>query len=167
MLEPTWIPSKATAAPNNIGCSVLSLHIASAFAIWSVALAAPDLRHRRLPNALTLGGAVAALALRTVAAGAEGLMDGLEGGAICAALLLLPFLLHAAGGGDVKMLFAVGCFFGSARAVGALFWISVSGLALALAFLAFVPKAKRRALPFGVAISAGSLLELLFPGVAA
>lgn len=145
----------------------MPLPVSIIFALWSVALAATDLRRRRLPNALTLGGAAAALALRAVAAGPAGLMDGLEGGAICAALLLLPFLLHAAGGGDVKMLFAVGCFFGSARAVGALFWISVSGLALALAFFAFVPKAKRRALPFGVAISAGSLLELLFPGVAA
>ena len=133
------------------------------FALWSAALAASDLWSRRLPNALVLGGAAAALALRGAAAGWSGVFDGLEGGAICAALLLLPFLLRAAGGGDVKMLFATGCFFGSARAPGALFWISVSGLALAVAFFAFVPKAKRRALPFGVAIAAGSVLELVFP----
>ena len=163
------------------------------FPLWLAALCVTDLRSRRLPNVLTLGGAVAALVLQAVAGGGAGILDALEGGAICAALLLLPFLLQAAGGGDVKMLFAVGCFFGSRRAIGALFWISVAGLALALVFLVFGRvdrsrlthyvrcvfdwrydrKAGRAALPpkssekvrvpFGLAIAAGAWLEMLWP----
>lgn len=91
------------------------------------------------------------------------MLNSLEGGAICAALLILPFLLHSAGGGDVKMLFAVGCFFGGRHALGALFYVSLAGLALALFFRLFVAKEKRRAIPFGVAIAAGAFLEVLRP----
>lgn len=168
--------------------------VVALFSLWLVALCATDLRSRRLPNVLTLGGAVAALLLRAVVDGGAGLLAGVEGGGICAALLLLPFLVNAAGAGDVKMLFAVGCFFGSRRAVGALFWISLSGLALALLFLLFgrvdrrrlvhwarcafdwrydrkagraslPPKSSEKArVPFGLAIAAGAWLEMLFPG---
>lgn len=163
------------------------------FSLWLVALCATDLRSRRLPNALTLGGAAVALVLHAMAGGGLGVVDALEGGLVCAALLFLPFLLGAAGGGDVKMLFAVGCFFGSRRAIGALFWISIAGLALALVFLVFGRvdrsrlvhyarcvfdwrydrKAGRVALPqkssekarvpFGLAIAAGAWMELLWP----
>lgn len=163
------------------------------FSLWLVALCAKDLRSRRLPNALTLGGAAAALALRAATGRGAALLDGLEGGLICAALLLLPFFVNAAGAGDVKMLFAVGCFFGSRRAVGTLFWISLAGLALALVFLvlgrvdrgrlvhwarcifawrydrkagraALPPKSSEKArVPFGLAIAAGAWLELFLP----
>ena len=163
------------------------------FSLWLVALCATDLRCRRLPNALTLGGAAAALALRTATGRGAALLDGLEGGLICAALLLLPFFVNAAGAGDVKMLFAVGCFFGSRRGLEALFYVSVAGLALALVFLVFgrvdrsrlvhwarcvfdwrydrkagraalPPKSSEKArVPFGLAIAAGTWLELFFP----
>lgn len=134
------------------------------FSLWLAALCLTDLRSRRLPNVLTLGGAAVAIALHAMAGGMAGMVDSLEGGAICAALLLLPFLLHAAGGGDVKMLFAVGCLFGSPRGLEALFYVSIAGLALALVFRIFVPREKRRALPFGLAIAVGAWLEMLFPG---
>ncbi|MBR1608039.1 MAG: prepilin peptidase [Kiritimatiellae bacterium] len=133
------------------------------FSAWLVALATWDLRSRRLPNALTLGGAAVAVALSAAAGGAGGALASLEGGAACAALLLVPFFLKAAGAGDVKFLFAVGCFFGIARAVETLFFVSVCGLALALVFPVFVPKEKRREIPFGIAIAAGAWIELAFP----
>lgn len=131
--------------------------------LWLAALCVADLRSRRLPNALTLGGAAVAIILRAAAGGWAGVMDSLEGGAICAALLLIPFLLHAAGGGDVKMLFAIGCFFGGRHALGALFYVSLAGLALAFFFRIFVAKEKRCAIPFGLAIAAGAWLEMFWP----
>ena len=133
------------------------------FSAWLVALAAWDLRSRRLPNALTLGGAAVAVAFAAAAGGMGGLLASLEGGAACAALLAIPCFLKAAGAGDVKFLFAIGCFFGIARAIETLFLVSVCGLALAAVFLVFVPKAERRDVPFGVAIAAGAGLELFFP----
>ena len=168
----------------------MSVWLPLLFSLWLVALCATDLRSRRLPNALTLGGAAVALVLHAAAGGGEGILDSLEGGLICAALLFVPFLLKAAGGGDVKMLVAVGCFFGSRRGLEALFYTSLAGLALALAFLALgrvdrsrlvhwarcvfdwrydrhagraalPPKTSEKArLPFGLAIAAGAWLEL-------
>lgn len=141
----------------------MRLFLAGLTSLWLLSLGVSDSRHRRLPNALTLGGAAVALVLHAIAGGGAGVLDSLEGGAICAALLLLPFLLKAAGGGDVKMLFAVGCLYGSRHALGTLFYVSLAGLALALGYRLFVAKEKRRELPFGVAIAAGAFLEMLRP----
>ena len=169
---------------------------AAILSAWLLALCVEDARRRRLPNALTLGGALVALAWRAGAGGTSAFWSGLEGG-LCAALLLaVPFLLHAAGGGDVKMLFAVGAALGRAHVVGLLFYVSVAGLFLALLFLLFgrvdrrrlvhwvrcvfdwrydrragraalPPKTSERCrVPFGLAIAAGAWLEMLFPGVA-
>ena len=161
--------------------------------VWLLALCAQDVRRRRLPNALTLGGALVALAWRAGAGGFPAFVGGLEGGALCALLLIVPFVMHAAGGGDVKMLFAVGSALGRVRAVGVIFYVSVAGLALAMAFTvlgrvdrsrlvhyvrcvfdwrydrvagraALPPKSSERArVPFGLAIAAGAWLELLQP----
>ena len=91
------------------------------------------------------------------------------------------------------MLFAVGCFFGSRRAIGTLFYVSVAGLVLAALFAllgrvdrsrlahyarcvfdwrydrkagraALPPKSSEKArVPFGLAIAAGAWLELFMP----
>ena len=161
--------------------------------VWLLALCVEDARRRRLPNALTIGGALVALAARAGAGGWPAFLSGLEGGALCALLLLFPFFLRAAGGGDVKMLFAVGAALGRGRVVGTLFWVSVAGLALAFFFLLFgrvdrsrlvhwircgfdrrydrkagraalPPKTSERyRVPFGIAIALGTWLELLVP----
>ena len=164
-----------------------------AMTLWLLALCAGDLRNRRLPNALTLGGAAVALVWRWGMGGLPSLWSGAMGGFLCALLLIVPFLLHAAGGGDVKMLFAVGAALGRSHSVGTLFYVSLSGLALAALFALFgrvdrsrlvhclrsvfdwrydraagraalPPKSSERArVPFGLAIAAGAWLEMLFP----
>lgn len=131
--------------------------------LWLAALCVTDLRSRRLPNALTLGGAAVALALHAIAGDGAGVLDSLVGGCICAALLVVPFLLKAAGGGDVKMLFAIGCLYGRDHAMGTLYYVSMAGLALALGYRLFVAREKRRELPFGVAIAIGAWLEMFRP----
>lgn len=161
--------------------------------LWLLALCASDLGQRRLPNVLTLGGAAVALVWRLGMGGLPALWSGVAGGFFCALLLLLPFIMHAAGGGDVKMLFAVGAVFGRSRVVGTLLYVSLAGLALAVFFALFGRtdrsrlvhyvrcvfdwrydrKAGRAALPpkssekcrvpFGLAIAAGAWLEMLWP----
>ncbi|MCL1887867.1 MAG: A24 family peptidase [Kiritimatiellaeota bacterium] len=158
---------------------------------WLAALCYYDVRYRRLPNVLTLGGAGVALAWRLGRAGVPGLVDGALGGVFCALLLLLPFILKAAGGGDVKMLFAVGCATGQRYAVGVLLCVSLAGMALGIAMFlaglvdrrrllhalrcafdwrydraagkaALPPRSHEKSrVPFGVAIAVGTLAALL------
>lgn len=97
-----------------------------AIAVWS------DLRTGRIPNVLTLSGLTAALVLRAVG-GPDLLGDGLAGAAVAFGLSLPLFLLGGLGGGDVKLLIAVGAFLAPARLFVALAAMAISGGVIALA----------------------------------
>src|SRR5262249_10220156 len=142
-------------------------------------------KNRRIPNWLTASGLAAALLLRLVM-GRESLVGGLSGAGL-AALVSIPFFaIGALGGGDGKLLIAIGGFMGPSRMVGALLIIALVGGALALLdayrrgillmvwlnvvelfkhWLTFGRKGKRIGLaspgavtiPYGVAIATGSL----------
>ena len=102
---------------------------------WLAALCVCDWRTRRLPNALTLGGLAAGLALDFGWAGVRGLVDGLEAAGVCALFLLLPFLVRAAGAGDLKMLAACGAFVGMRGVMPLLLYVSFAGFFVALAMI--------------------------------
>lgn len=161
-----------------------------ALSIWLAALCWSDFRRRILPNYLTLGGALAFLAWRFGAGNLAAVGDGILGGIVCGLFLILPFILHSAGGGDVKMLFACGCALGLKAAPGVILFTSLAGLALMLAMLlagladpsrlkhcarclfdfrydraagraALPPKSSERCrVPFGIAIAAGVWCEI-------
>lgn len=108
-----------------------------AVAVWCVVLSWLDCTTRRLPNALTLGGAAAALAFRWAVGGGASAVDGLTGGCLAGAFLLMPFLVRAAGGGDVKMLMAAGCVSGLRGVLVMLVVVALAGFVAALLMLAF------------------------------
>jgi prepilin peptidase CpaA len=86
------------------------LHQPSLIAAIVVALAAActDARTRRVPNALVAGGAAAGILLNAWAGGAAGLRGSLLG-CLTGFLVFLPFfLLRGMGGGDVKLMAALG-----------------------------------------------------------
>lgn len=116
--------------------------------VWALILSIHDLRYRVLPNYLTLGGVVVALAIRGYTGGWPGLTDGAAAGAVAGVFLLLPFLMRGAGGGDVKMLFAAGAMVGWSRVLFLLWYMSLAGLALAFVMLALKPVAGQRLLHF-------------------
>jgi prepilin peptidase CpaA len=150
-----------------------------------------DYRRRLLPNAWTMGLLLAALAWRLGWGGLPLLMDGVWGCLVAACFMMLPFLLRASGGGDVKFLAACGAVTGLVRVPVLLMYTSVCGLVLALVFLlmrkATVARFKHYFLclfwwrydrqaaraklpdmhseenmvPFGIAIAAGTWLTLL------
>ncbi len=106
--------------------------VTAVFAILLGAAAWTDVRLRRIPNALTMTGIGLALALRFLS-GPGLALDGLTG-ALLAFVLALPFfVLGVLGGGDAKLLMAIGTFMGPQKLVGALLVIAVVGGLLGLA----------------------------------
>src|SRR5689334_13567292 len=79
---------------------------------WLAALTVYDVRQRRLPNALTLPGALAVLVVATLAGRGT---SALLGGVALAALYLLVHLIAPAamGAGDVKLALGVGALTGA------------------------------------------------------
>jgi prepilin peptidase CpaA len=90
-----------------------------------------DVTTDRIPNQVTVTGLAAALALRAPL-GLDPVGEGLAGAGIALLVSLVLYLLRAIGGGDVKLLAAVGAFLGSPEIVGALGLIAVLGAAFAL-----------------------------------
>ena len=107
----------------------------SSFAAVTISFAAclTDLRWRRIPNALTLGGAAAALVVHTALRGTSGASSAAAGWAVGLGLFLPIFALRGIGGGDVKLLAALGAWLGPMPAVWLAFWSAIAGGVFALA----------------------------------
>jgi prepilin peptidase CpaA len=79
-----------------------------------------DLRTRRIPNALTFTAALAALVFHRVTGGVEGAAFA-AGGWVLGLCLFLPFfIVRGMGGGDVKLLAALGAWLGPNQ----VFWLA-------------------------------------------
>lgn len=162
---------------------------------WLAVLCVKDLKTRRLPNSWTLGGLAAGLVVQFGWGGVAGLVDGLEAAGVCVLFLLIPFLVRAAGAGDLKMLAACGAFVGMRQVLLLLLSVSFAGFFVAVGMLVtrkvgaarmkhafrslfdwrYDRKAGRAALPpkedegnrvpFGIAIAIGTLATLVLEGV--
>jgi prepilin peptidase CpaA len=93
---------------------------------------ATDLRSRRIPNVLTLGAAGAALVYGAVTGGWNGLGTATLGWLIGALAFIVPFALGGLGGGDVKLLAAIGAWLGPAGAFWVALYAGVAGGVMAL-----------------------------------
>ncbi len=102
-----------------------------AFVALALAGAAYDIRTRRLPNALTLTGLLAAFVLRAPF-GLEAMADGVVGAGFAFLVVVPLFAIGAFGGGDAKFLIALGAFLGGSRLLGALLAIAIIGGTLAI-----------------------------------
>jgi prepilin peptidase CpaA len=71
-----------------------------------------DLRTRRIPNLLTFGGTATALAFHAFVGGPAGLSMCLAGWVLGIALFFPFFAMRGLGGGDVKLLGALGAWLG-------------------------------------------------------
>jgi len=107
----------------------VALSAAAFGAVWF------DVRERRLPNALTVGAFIAALLLRAPQ-GLDALSGGLVGALLAFGLALPFFLVGGLGGGDVKLLTAVGAFLGPRDLWFALFVMAMVGGLMAIFVIA-------------------------------
>ena len=104
--------------------------------VWTAAWI--DLRSGRIPNALSLAGAMLGLIIHLELGGLGGLLHSLAGLGLGLALMLPGYLVRSTGAGDVKLMAAVGALLGpegvlvafiSAILVGATFGVGYALIA--------------------------------------
>ena len=141
-----------------------------------------EIRERRIPNWLTLGAIALGVGAAVIEGGVEGLKDSALGLAIAGGLFLPFCLLGVVGGGDMKLMAAVGaivgwpmvlrvvcntCIAGGAIAVAIMAWNGVLLTTLANVFkiMEGMPR-KQQGLrnppmvPYALAITAGTLVAV-------
>lgn len=90
-----------------------------------------DLRTRRLPNGLTLGGAALGLLINAVTLGASALGLAVLGFALCLLCMLPLYVSGGTAAGDVKLMAMVGAFLGPMNGFAALLFTLIAGALLA------------------------------------
>ena len=144
----------------------MDLLIPAAMILVAAAAAASDARTGTIPNGLTLPPLLAALILYAALQGAGGLIYSLAGALICGAIPYFMFRAGSMGGGDVKLLAALGALGGPSlgleveligmtfAAVYALFVLARRGKlgktltsSMWLAINTFLPERMRRRIP--------------------
>jgi prepilin peptidase CpaA len=107
------------------GADVMALVITVTAALF-------DLRTRRIPNALTLGGAAFGLAYGLVMHGLAGLATSTLGWVAGLAVFLPFFLLGGLGAGDVKLVACLGAWLGASVVVWVAIYAALAGGVMAI-----------------------------------
>lgn len=156
----------------------IALPVILAFACYG------EIKARRIPNWLTLGSMALGLGAALIDGGGEGLTDSLLGLAVAGGLFLPFCLLGVVGGGDMKLMAAVGaitgwpmvlrvlcntCIAGGLIAVAIMAWNGVLLTTLANAFRIMVGMQRRTKglrnppmVPYALAITIGTLIAVFF-----
>jgi len=132
-----------------------------AVSICSLAAAAIDFRTRRVPNGLTGAAAAFGFALALTGVGRIGVIAAVAGGVIGLALMLPGYLFGATGGGDVKLLAALGTLLGPERILFAYFGMAIGGGVIALAIAAYRGRLRNQMFAYAPAIAIGAIFAVL------
>ena len=126
-----------------------------------------DLRHRIIPNVVTLPGIVVGL-VGSMVFSVTDIMDSLLGVLLGGGVLIgIAFIYHlltgkeGMGGGDVKLLAMVGAFLGWKGVVVTLMVGSLVGALVGGVFILLADKDSRYLIPFGPFLSLGAFFHLL------
>jgi prepilin peptidase CpaA len=147
-----------------------------------------DVRYRRIPNVFVLATLLSGLIINFIAAGPGGLVASAGGCLLAFGLMFVLHVFGAMGAGDVKLFAAVGAVFGTQLVLPTFLVVLLTGGVLAVytimrngTFLMTltrvlqifvgllpgwqmprfeVPADRRHTLPYGVAITLGSLISL-------
>jgi len=126
----------------------------------SVAAAAIDLRTRRVPNALTAATATAGLAIAVTGVGSTGVIASIVGGLVGFALLLPGHIWGGTGGGDVKLLAALGTLLGPNKIIVAFLATAISGGLIALVIALLHRRFRNETFAYAPAIAVGAIVAL-------
>jgi leader peptidase (prepilin peptidase)/N-methyltransferase len=138
------------------------------FALSLIALAFIDLEHKILPDKITLSGFIFFL-FYSLSNPSRKIMDSIGGALIGAGSLLLIYLLYyfirkeeGLGFGDIKMMLMIGAFLGTEKTFLTLIIASLLGSIVGLLIAIIMRKGMKYALPFGVFLSIGAFISLLW-----
>ena len=96
----------------------------------AIGAAACDLRTRRIPNLLTFGAAAAGLAYHLISGGVGAFGHSAAGWLVGALVFVVPFALRGLGGGDVKLLAALGAWLGPIDVLWLTLYTGIAGGAM-------------------------------------
>ncbi|MBI3695098.1 MAG: prepilin peptidase [Acidobacteria bacterium] len=126
--------------------------------VLGVAATAEDLWRRRISNHTVVAGLLAGLAIQIGRRGwARGPLGWLAGTAAGFAIFLIFYLLGGMGGGDIKLMAAMGGCLGTPQILVATLWTAIIGAVAACGKLAWIGwrRSGRRRRP-GAAVAAGA-----------
>ena len=138
-------------------------------ALWAMAVLVADCAARRIPNLLSVGGALVAIGyLAMFHATPLGISwQSAVVGCVLGGVLGMPaYLARWLGGGDVKLLLAVGLLLGwrgllaSFAIAGLVSALAIIGLAVMARYGWLAVPARKRWLPFGAAVASGMLVTI-------
>jgi prepilin peptidase CpaA len=131
-------------------------------AVFALTAGITDLRWRRIPNWLTYSAVPIAITLHAIADGWRGARLSLIGTGVGLAVLLPLVLLRSLGGGDWKLVGALGAFFGWQRLIQVLIYtLLLNGL---MALLMIIWTKRVRQTLRNVARLLAAFLRLHLPG---
>ncbi len=99
-----------------------------------------DFRFQKIPNYITFSGTIIGIILYIITDGFSGLANGILGMIVGIALLLIPFAMRGIGGGDVKLLGAIGAFKGVLFVFNTFLASAIFGGIIALAIIVYKGK---------------------------
>lgn len=113
-----------------------------AIVLFTLVCLVTDVRSRRIPNWLTVPSFVRGLVAHTVAGGLSGLQASLGGAVTGFGILFVLFLFGGGGGGDVKMMSALGAWLGASLVLQAFLASAVVTVIIVLlaTFRAAIPR---------------------------
>ncbi len=138
------------------------------FACALVVITFIDLRHRIIPDVISLPGIAAGFAASFVLPSIDPVTSLIGIAAGGGTLLLVAVLYYKAagiegmGGGDIKLLAMIGAFLGWKGVLLTLVFGSVLGAAVGALLMALFGKDTKYAIPFGPFLSAGALVYLFY-----
>ncbi len=121
-----------------------------------------DARSRRIPNRLTLTALAVGLFVRGAVEGWSGLGGAIVASLVAGGFFFVFFLAGGMGGGDVKLISAVGAWAGTSKVIPVLMAAGIAGGCLAGYYLIVsgeinVQQSTLTRVPFGLAIAMGTL----------
>ena|SRR5437868_7140441 len=164
--------------------------IAAAFLLpLALVISYYDVRYRRIPNPFVLATLLTGLTLNVFVGGLSGALASLGGCALAFGLMFVLHVFGAMGAGDVKLFAAIGSVVGASLVVPTFLVVVLTGGVLGLVTMLragavrqtlhntlmlilgllpgwkmprlAVPADRRKTIPYGVAITFGSLISLL------